>query len=148
MTNGPNLPAKTTTAGDLEVRMDALPALDTTEVVERTLSRILDATEAAAIFANPESQGLRDWAGKVIVVNDVAGCLPTSVKNGALSRYLVLDCTDPDTGQVFAATTGGTYAVAAALRAKEMGLLPRRLRVLELESASNPGQTSLWLVEP
>ncbi len=129
----------------LEERLDHLPALDTSEVVERTLARILTATDAESIFADPESQGLRDWAGREIILEDVVGCLPSSAKGG-LSRYLVLDCTDPYTGVRFAATTGGTYTVSAALRAKELGLLPLRVRVVELESASNPGQTSVWLV--
>ena len=140
-----NLPATIDQVGALESRMDSLPALDTATVVERTLSRILNATAAADIFANPESQGLRDWSGKVIVVNAVAGCLPSN-KKGALSRYLVLDCVDPETGEAFAATTGSLYACSAALRAAEVGALPATLRVVELESASNPGQTSVWLV--
>ena len=133
--------------GALEARLDALPALDTTEVVERTLERLLNATSAQALFASPESTGLRDYAGQVIVVNKVAGCLP-STRNGTLSRYIVLECTNPATGEQFVATTGSIYAVTAALKANELGLLPIQLRVLELESASNPGQTSLWLVTP
>lgn len=141
-----NLPIAGDRMADIEQRMDALPAMNTAQVVERTLTRILNASQAEEIFANPESQGLRDWAGRVIVLNNVAGCLE-STKKGPLSRYLVLDCTDPETGVMFAATTGSTYAVTAALRAKELGLLPQRLRVVELESTANPGQTSLWLVK-
>lgn len=141
-----NLPATTDAVEALEARMDNLPALDTVAVVERTLNRILNASTAADIFANPESQGLRDWAGRTIIVNSVAGCLQSS-KKGALSRYVVLDCTDPETGEAFAATTGSLFAVTAALRAAEAGVLPATLRVVELESASNPGQTSVWLVK-
>ena len=141
-----NLPEKVSAADQLEEKLDQLPALDTAEVVERTLNRILTGTTAEAIFANPESAGLRDMAGRVIIVNAVAGCLPSKMKSG-LSRYVVLDCTDPETGEAFAATTGSMYAVAAALRAAAAGLLPQRLRVVELESASNPGQTSVWLVK-
>jgi hypothetical protein len=142
----PNLPEKLSAAEALEERLDQLPALDTTEVVERTLNRILNGGTAEAIFANPESVGLRDRSGSVIILNAVAGCLPSKMKSG-LSRYVVLDCTDPETGESFAATTGSLYAVAAALRAAAAGLLPQRLRVVELESASNPGQTSVWLVK-
>ena len=141
-----NLPVTASAAEALEERLDQLPALDTTEVVERTLERILAATTAEAIFSNPESVGLRDRAGSVIIVNKVVGCLPSKMKSG-LSRYVVLDCTDPDTGENFAATTGSLYATAAALKAAEQGLLPQALRVVELESASNPGQTSVWLVK-
>ena len=141
-----NLPERVSAADQLEEKLDQLPALDTTEVVERTLRRILNGESAEAIFANPESAGLRDMAGRVIIVNAVAGCLPSKMKSG-LSRYVVLDCTDPDTGESFAATTGSMYAVASALRAAAAGLLPQRLRVVELESASNPGQTSVWLVK-
>jgi len=142
----PNLPEPSAAALALEERLDALPDLDTTEVTDRTLARILGATTAEEIFSNPEASGLRDRAGSVIILNKVVGCLPTKMKSG-LSRYVVLDCTDPDTGEVFAATTGSLYAVAAALKAAEQGLLPQRLRVVELESAANPGQTSVWLVK-
>ena len=141
-----NLPATTSAVEALEARLDNIPALDTSEVVERTLSRILNGDNAEAIFANPESVGLRDRAGSVIILNAVAGCLPSKMKSG-LSRYVVLDCTDPETGEQFAATTGSLYAASAALRAQEAGLLPQTLRVVELESASNPGQTSVWLVK-
>ena len=48
-----NLPEKLSAAEALEERLDQLPALDTTEVVERTLNRILNGATAEAIFANP-----------------------------------------------------------------------------------------------
>ncbi len=147
MANSTNIPAATSHVDDMERRLDSLPALDTTEVVERTLERILGAEKVEAIFRSPESQGLRDWAGREIILMRVAGCLPSTAKGG-LSRYVVLECTDPATGEVFAATTGGMFAVAAALRAAEQRLLPQRLRVVELGSASNPGQSSVWLVLP
>jgi hypothetical protein len=131
---------------DIEARMDTLPAMDVTEVVERTLERILNASSAEAIFADPDTAGLRDYTGHVIILNDIIGCLP-STKKGPLSRYVVLDCTDTLTGEQFVATTGSLYAASAALRAKEAGILPQKLKVVELESASNPGQTSLWLVK-
>ena len=140
-----DLPAKASATEALEQRMDRLPALDTSEVVERTIGRMLNATTADALFASPEAAGLRDYAGQVVELVDVIGCLP-STKKGALSRYLVLTINDLETGEQVAVTTGALNACTAALRAKELGLLPRKLRVLELESASNPGQSSLWLV--
>ena len=147
MTSDTTVPATVDVVGALETRMDALPALDTSEVTERTLSRMMDATTLETLFASPESSGLADYAGRVITLEAVVGCLP-STKRGALTRYLVLSCTDNETGERVTLTTGSLYAATAALRAHELGLLPAQLRVLELESVANPGQTSLWLVKP
>jgi hypothetical protein len=140
------LPVPASSMSALEDRLDELPALDTAEVVERTLARILSAEDAATIFADPEAMGLRDLVGREVELVGIAGCLPSRHGQGP-SRYLVLECADPATGERFAVTTGSVYAMAAAVRAWEAGLLPQRVRVVELESASNPGQTSTWLVK-
>jgi hypothetical protein len=141
-----NLPSKTSAAEALELRLDKLPALDLTDVVERTMSRIINAASPEEAAANPESQGLRDLAGRTIVVHDILGCLPSTMKTGP-SRYIVLDCTDTESGERLTTTTGSVYAVGTALRYWEMGWFPATFRVVELESASNPGQSSLWLVK-
>lgn len=141
-----NLPAHSSASEALEARLDALPALEVDDVVERTLERILGAQSPEEAAANPEAMGLRDWAGKTIVVNALSGCLPSSMKTGP-SRYIILDCTDPSSGERFSVTTGGAYAMATALKYWEAGWFPATFRVVELESASNPGQTSVWLVK-
>lgn len=140
-----NLPEKTSAVEALELRLDKLPALDVIDVVERTMTRIINATTPEEAAANPEAMGLRDFAGRTIVVYDVAGALPSTMKTGP-SRYVVLDCADPETGERFTCTTGSNYAMGTALRYWEAGWFPAIFRVVELESASNPGQTSLWLV--
>jgi hypothetical protein len=140
------IPEKLVAGQSLERYLDQLPALDVTDVVERSMDRILNATSPEEAAANPEAMGLRDWAGKKLVVYGVAGALPSQLKTGP-SRYIVLDCADPETGERFSVTTGGAYAMATALKYWEAGWYPERFRVVELESASNPGQTSLWLVK-
>jgi len=140
------LPERPSGGQSLELKLDKLPALDVTDVVERSMERILGAETPEEAAANPEAMGLRDLSGKRVIVNDVAGALPSQMKTGP-SRYVVLDCTDPETGERFSVTTGGAYAMATALRFWEAGWFPATFRVVELESASNPGQTSVWLVK-
>jgi hypothetical protein len=141
-----NLPQTTNPTEAMELALDKLPALDVADVVDRTLERILGAETPEEAGANPEAMGLRDWVGRQLIVNDVAGVLP-STRQGPLSRYVILDITDPDTGERANVTTGGIYAVATALKYWGSGWLPCRFKVVELESQSNPGQTSIWLVK-
>ena len=141
-----NLPEKGSASNELELRLDKVPALDVADVIERSMERILSAETPEEAAANPEAMGLRDWSGKAIIVNTVAGCLPSQLKTGP-SRYIILDCTDPATGERFSVTTGGAYAMATALRFWEAGWFPATFKVVELESASNPGQSSVWLVK-
>lgn len=127
--------------------LEALPALSVEDVAERTLSRMLNATTAEELFRDPESTGLRDLVGQVVVVHGIDGVLDSSYDT-FFGKYVVLDCESETTGARLAVTTGSPYVITAVLRALEAGLLPKRLRVLELESQSHPGQTSLWLVNP
>ncbi|MHB8506286.1 MAG: hypothetical protein ACYDEN_11330 [Acidimicrobiales bacterium] len=140
-----NLPVVATQA--MEARLDRLPALDVEDVIERTLTRTLSATTAEEVLADPEARGLRDFVGRVITITGVAGALPSRYDTG-LSRYLVVDVEDETTGTKGVVTVGSPFVAARVLRLVELGALPARVRVVELESASNPGQASLWITKP
>jgi hypothetical protein len=140
-------PASATAGNALELKLDQLPALSIDEVVERTLTKTLNATTAEDVLADPEAVGLGDYAGKVLTLLAVAGALPSAYKTGP-SRFIVVDCIDNETGGRFSATCGSPYVISRALRLAELGLLPAQVRVVELESTANPGQSSLWLVKP
>jgi hypothetical protein len=142
-----NLPQVATGTEAIEQAMDTLPALSTDDVVERTLSRTMNATTAEDVLADPGAVGLADYVGRVIELVAVAGVLPSRYDSG-LSRYVVMDIVDPDTGEKVSVTVGSTYIISRALKLAQLGALPCKVRVLELESASNPGQSSLWIVKP
>jgi hypothetical protein len=83
--------------------------------------------------------------GENVIIVGIDGWLPSDIKSG-LGRYIVLSCIDPATGEHFTATTGSPYVITRALRLAELGALPVEVRVVELESKSNPNQSSLWIV--
>lgn len=140
-----NLPSTTAGSDALLAKLDNLPALSVDDVIERTLTRALSAGTAEEVLSNPEAMGLRDLVGQTVIVNGIDGWLPSDIKGG-LGRYVVLSCTDPETGERFTATTGSPYVITRALRLAELDALPQLVRVVELESKSNPNQSSLWIV--
>lgn len=115
------------------------------ELVEASIQRILNAATVEELLADPEAAGLRDYVGKVLVITDVTGIMPSKLRDG--DYYAVVEAIDEATGRPLTLTTGSPYAGGRLAVAKARGWLPRRMRVLELESASNPGQSSLWVVD-
>jgi hypothetical protein len=131
-------------AAALDAMVLALPDLEEDEITERTLSRILNATEAVDVFANPELEGFLNLLGRPLVLRDVLGHLPSRYAEG--QRYLLYDVVDEGSGERLSVASGSPYVAATALTAKARGLLPANVRVVALDSASKPGQQSLWLV--
>lgn len=140
-----NLPSPTSGTEALLAKLDQLPALSVDDVVERTLTATLNATTVDQVFKNPQAMGLRDLVGETLLLVAISGWLPSDIKTG-LGRYVVLDCVLVRTGEHITCTTGSPYVITAAVRAMELGALPVKVKVVELESRSNPSQGSLWLV--
>jgi len=115
------------------------------DMVERSLQRMMSAESVEELLANPEAAGLRDYSGKVLLFTAVTGILPSGIRPG--EYYCIVEATDERTGQSLTLTTGSPYAGGRLAVAQAKGWLPRRMRVLEMESASNPGQSSLWVVD-
>jgi hypothetical protein len=131
-------------AAALDAMILALPNLEEDELTERTLSRIMNATEAIDIFANPELEGFFDLLGRPLVLRDVLGHLPSRFAEA--QRYLVYDVVDEGSGERLSVASGSPYIAASALVAKARGLLPAYVRAVALDSTSKPGQQSLWLI--
>ena len=118
---------------------------DIEALVEASMLKILTAESVEELLANPETASLRDYSGKVLTFTDVTGILPSQIRQG--DYYCIVEAIDEGSGQRLTLTTGSPYAGGRLAVAKAKGWLPRRMRVLEMESASNPGQSSLWVVD-
>jgi hypothetical protein len=128
----------------LDAMILALPDLEADDLVERSLARVMNATDAVNVFANPELAGFDDLAGHDLVLRDVVGHLPSRFAEG--QKYLVYEVLDETTGELMMVASGSPYIAAGALQAQSRGMLPAPVRFVALESRTKPGQESHWLV--
>lgn len=142
-----NLPDVVSPYDELEMQLDALPVFDLEELSERTLHNLLTASTDDEALRNPSAMGLGQFADQVIILQAIIGCLPSSFDSGP-TRYIVMDITDPETGERHAVSCGSPYVMATAFNLAARGSLPATVRVLELESKNNSNKSSLWLVSP
>jgi hypothetical protein len=131
-------------AAALDAMILALPDLETDDLAERSLARVLNATDAVNVFANPELANFSDLEGHDLVLRDVIGHLSSRFAEG--QRYLIYEVLDESTGELVTVASGSPYIAAGALQAKAKGMLPAPVRFVALESRSKPGQESHWLV--
>jgi hypothetical protein len=131
-------------AAALDAMILALPDLESDDLAERSLARVLNATDAQNVFANPELAGFDDLAGHDLVLRDIVGYMPSRFAEG--QKYLVYEVLDESTGELVMVASGSPYIAAGALQAKSRGMLPAPVRFVALESRSKPGQESHWLV--
>lgn len=117
---------------------------DTTDIEERTLARIMAAQSPEELLANPESIGLRDRVGQCLTFHRVEGLLPSTIRPGDF--YGLIEAVTDD-GELVSVTTGSPYALGRIVKAHLAGWLPRRMKVVELESTTHPGQSSLWVID-
>lgn len=118
---------------------------DLDALAERTISRTMAAETPEQLLADPEAGGLRDHVGELLTITGVLGIAPSTLKTGGY--YIIFEATERD-GSILTLTTGSPYAASRIAVLHHKGWLPRTVRVVELESASNPGQSSLWIVDP
>lgn len=150
-----NVPAKKHQAGQLVQPGDAaaeldrmvlaLPNLENDDLTEQTLARIMMADTEEDIFANPELEGFLNLLGRPLVLLDVLGHLPSRYEGSA--RFLVYSVLDETTGEKLTVASGSPYVAVSALRAKQVGKLPAKVRAMALDSKEKAGQSSLWLVK-
>lgn len=141
-----NLPDVVSPYDELETQLDALPVFDLEELSERTLHNLLTASTDDEALRNPSAAGLGQFADQVVILQAIIGCLPSSFGSGP-TRYIVMDITDPETGERHAVSCGSPYVMATAFNLAARGSLPATVRVLELESKNNSNKSSLWLVK-
>lgn len=141
-----NLPDVVSPYDELEMQLDALPVFDLEELSERTLHNLLTASTDDEALRNPSAMGLGQFADQVIILQALIGALPSSFDSGP-TRYIVMDITDPETGERHAVSCGSPYVMATAFNLASRGSLPATVKVLELESKNNSNKSSLWLVK-
>jgi hypothetical protein len=123
-----------------------LPVIDPADRDEdASILAAMAAESPEELLADPDSGGLRDLSGQVIVITSVVGITPSTIRDG--DYFIVFEAMTGEDGKIVTLTTGSKYAVPriAVLAAK--GWLPRAVRVTQLASASNPGQSSLWITD-
>lgn len=118
---------------------------DVEQLAERSIERAMNAATPEELLADPESGGLRDLAGQAITITAVLGIMPSTIKDG--DYYIVFEAATPPNGELSILTTGSRFAAARIATLAAKGWLPRAVRVVELESTANKGQSSLWVVD-
>jgi hypothetical protein len=124
--------------------VEQLPVLDEEDLTPRTLARIMNATGASDIFANPEMENLQDNLGRILILENVIGRRRSDYEGSEF--FLVYEVTDPDSGERFSIGSASPYAATSALVAQHRGMLPATVRIVGLESRKKPGQVSTWFV--
>ena len=118
---------------------------DTQGLVEASIERIMSAPTAEMALADPDSMGLEKIVGDTITILRVNGIMPSAIAERENDYYLVFDA--EHNGIVKTFTTGSQFAGARIAKCAMEGWLPRTVRVVQLESATNRGQSSLWVVD-
>lgn len=118
---------------------------DPEALIERSMERIMNATTAEEALSSPDSMGLRDLTGETIILEGVIAISPSAIDPSAY--YLIFEARRSPGGAIETMTTGSPFAAGRIVKCAREGWLPRAVRVLQLESASNPGQASLWVVD-
>ena len=119
--------------------------VDAEELIAASMDRIMNATTPEELLANPDSAGLRDLTGDVIEVTNVTGIMPSTLRPG--DYYLIFEAIIKPGAPPTTLTTGSPYAAGRIAKCYREGWLPRFMRVVQLESSTNPGQSSLWVVD-
>jgi hypothetical protein len=141
-----NLPARATSE-ELIVSIAAnYTVVDPEELEGRTLLRTLTAETATQVLAGPESQSLDEMTGEPFWLVGIDFFTFSSVKGRESDLYAYIDCYHDD-GRGFQVTTGSPFVISRVHRLGELGVLPRRVMSLLVESKRNQGQSSLWIVD-
>jgi hypothetical protein len=122
------------------IRGGELPEVeDPLEVKQMIVARILSAETEAEVFEAGGSTAANDLKDVAIELRDVK--VMRSEIDGALPVYMLLDAVIEDTGRPIVLNTSAARLMAQAWRAKELGLLPKRVKVVEV-AKPKPGQSA------
>lgn len=118
---------------------NALPEVeDPATVQQRIVDQVLSAETEDEVFALGGSTAARDLVNVPLVLKDVR--VLASQIEGAGPVYVLLQTYD-ENGQQLLVNTGAPRVMAQAWRAKQLGLLPKRVQVVEVAKAK-PGQSA------
>lgn len=118
---------------------------DFDDLAEASIERIMNATTPQDALPDPSGEGLRDLSGRIIVIESVVGIMPSTIPNSDSPYYLRF--TARLDGREISLSTGSKYASAGIVKLHNEGWLPRRVLVVSLASKSDPGLSSLWVVD-
>jgi len=117
-----------------------IPEVDDPQEIKLSIVRqILAAETEEEVFAAGGSTSCQDMVNVALTLKDVK--VMRSDIQDTLAVYVLLDCEIMDTGKPIVLNTSAARAMAQAWRAKELGLLPKKVQVVEVAKAK-PGQSA------
>lgn len=111
-----------------------------------TIERTMMAETATQVLAAPESVSLDEHTGEPFWLIGIDFFAQSQVKGREDDVYAYINCYW-DNGSGFQATTGSPFVISRVHRLAMLGVLPRRVMSVLVESKRNQGQSSLWIVE-
>jgi hypothetical protein len=123
-----------------------IPESDSDEDIGEVIAaRILAAETLDDLLTPSSAPSLGHLVDKPIVIVDIRR--RQGGMNKDLGFFLLCAVEDQATGKQEVYSTGAGNVVTQLARAWELGEIPLRCKVLEMESKSNPGQFVQWLVK-
>lgn len=111
-----------------------------------TIERTMFAETATQVLAAPESVSLDELTGEPFWLIGIDFFAQSQVKGREDDVYAYINCYW-DNGSGFRATTGSPFVISRVHRLAMLGVLPRRVMSVLVESKRNQGQASLWIIE-
>ena len=141
-----NLPDPTSAAELVEQIATGYTVIAPEDLEGLGIMRALAAETATAVLALPESKSLDEMTGEPFWLDGIDFFTYSAVKGREDDLYVYLSC-HYDNGQGFQATTGSGYTIGRVHRLVQLGVLPRRVMSVLVESKRNQGQSSLWVID-
>jgi len=141
-----NLPEVTGAAALIDAISGNYRVVAVDEMEGLTIARTLTAETATAVLAEPESHPLDEMTGEPFWVDGIDFFTYSQVKGRESDLYAYINA-HWDDGRGFQATTGSPFVISRVHRLSELGVLPRRVMSVLVESKRNAGQSSLWVVD-
>lgn len=111
-----------------------------------TIERTMFAETATEVLMAPESVSLDEHTGEPFWLIGIDFFARSQVKGREDDVYAYINCYWDD-GSGFQATTGSPFVISRVHRLTMLGVLPRRVMSVLVESKRNQGQSSLWIIE-
>lgn len=125
---------------------EVLPEIEDSEAAQRAIvERILASDTLEETFRSATTIATRELVGKPIAIRDCRW-MRSDIED-ARGVYMLLDCADLQTGEVFVANTGSPTVLAIVWANKQHGRLPIEVKVVEA-AAAKPGRNAPLTLEP
>ena len=122
------------------IRTGNVPETESAEDIALSIvQQILGAQTEEEVFDAGGSTAAKDLVGQVLYLRAVK-LMKGELADARMPVYVLLDCEGED-GKGIVVNTGAARIMAQAWRARELGLLPKHVRVVEVGSA-RPGENA------